>query len=658
MSDETIQEVSYVNIDELVYKAKMFKAGNIALSHHVYEWEKLTKDEEILQIVRGDIIEFINNEQPVRHSSRKCNFAHEDHVLVREELADLLGKNIISQTRWEEIEYLSPIFPVHKPDDSGLRIILNLKDLNRDVVYHHFKMDTIKTVLLNITPGCYMASIDLKHAYHAIKIHEDYQRFLKFKYEDVLFQYTCYPNGLGPCPRKFTKLMKVPLSHLREKRCCITGYIDDFFLMGLTYLMCEGNMEKAIKLFQKLGFTIHPTKSSFIPSTLIVFLGFLINSVTMTITLTDKKKKDLNDLISTMLTENQIVIRTVSKVIGKIVASLPASLLGPLFYRNLERDKNKALVKNRGNYEAKMCLSDNAKQDLRWWKQNIWDVYAPIQWPPITKEIATDASSLYAWGASYETQTTGGAWLESESNIHINVKEMLAIYYAVRSYRDQLQGNHVRVLCDNTTSVSVINKMGSTKSPECNEVAQKIWIFCQKYGIFLTCTHIPGKDNVIADFESRKTYRDAEWMLNKDIYQKSVRKLDFQTTIDCFASRINTQHEKYASFKPDPYATYIDAFSFNWQHHNCYIFPPFSLVAKVLQKIRNDKATALVVLPKWPTQAWWPLMEMMQIGYPITIKPSANNLVLPNRTKEIHPLHKKLNLVICLLSGKTMNLRV
>ena len=53
----------------------------------------------------------------------------------------------------------------------------------------------------------------------------------------------------------------------------------------------------------------------------------------------------------------------------------------------------------------------------------------------------------------------GGTWAADQLDIHINVKEMIAISYALRSYIDLLRGKHVRLLCDNTTAVFVLNKM-------------------------------------------------------------------------------------------------------------------------------------------------------------------------------------------------------
>ena len=647
----------FVNIRELRELADEYSAGNCA--NHIDEWEKLTSDQEILQMIKGDIIDFIEEIPVQNHRSYNINMSKEDKKLVRKEIKKLLKKKIIVPTEQEQGDFISPIFHVPK-SGGGIRIILNLKELNSYIEFFHFKMDTIKTVLLNVTPGCYMASVDLQHAYHSIKIDENYQGFLKFMFEGKLYKYTCYPNGLGPCPRKFTKIMKVPLSHLREQMCSILGYIDDFLLWALTYTECAKNVQMAVDLFIKLGFFIHPEKSVFNPTTRLIFLGFIIDSILMTVTLTDEKKERLQNLIDNMLSKNDAYlfkIREVARIIGLIVSSLPASLYGALYYRKLENDKNKALVKSYGNYEAKMTLSRHAKDDLRWWSENLNETYAPIQWPPITDEMATDASSLIGWGAVLGKHQTGGAWSDDESDIHINVKEMMAIYFAIRSFVNLIANTHVRVLCDNTTAISVINKMGSTKSLQCNHVAQQIWEFCQKHDIFITCAHIPGKHNIVPDRLSRKSYKDAEWMLNKDVYIKAISKLNFTPSIDCFASRINSQHATYASFQPDPYATYIDAFSFNWRKHDCYIFPPFNLIPRVLQKIRTDHATVMVVVPKWTTQAWWTILTNMMVGYPYMVKPKINNLILPNHPNEVHPLHKKLNLMICVLSGKIFNPR-
>ena len=66
---------------------------------------------------------------------------------------------------------------------------------------------------------------------------------------------------LMACPRKFTKMMKSPLSHLRLLNHIIIGYIDDFYLQGSTYERCIINVIDSIKLLDELGLVVHPEKS-------------------------------------------------------------------------------------------------------------------------------------------------------------------------------------------------------------------------------------------------------------------------------------------------------------------------------------------------------------------------------------------------------------
>ena len=73
-------------------------------------------------------------------------------------------------------------------------------------------------------------------------------------------------------------------------------------------------------------------------------------------------------------------IRFVARVIGKIVSSLPGSEYGKLHYRNLERDKIRAL----GDYDGKMQLSVLAKEDSLWWFENVQQAYQRIIQAPIT----------------------------------------------------------------------------------------------------------------------------------------------------------------------------------------------------------------------------------------------------------------------------------
>ena len=240
------------------------------MSSFCHKWERLTSDASILQIISGDCIEFISD--PPSQVSHPPNSIPRNHMsLVDKEIASLLDKGVIVSCDHEPGEFISPIFTVPKKD-GNVRLILNLKRLNLFIKNSHFKMDTIHTILKLVTPNCWMVSLDLKDAYYSVKIHSDFQKYLKFTYHGLLYKYTVFPNGLSTCPRKFTKMMKPPLSHLRLLNHIISGYIDDFYLQGSTYQRCIVNVIDSIRMLDDLGLVVHPEKSVLIPQQRITFL--------------------------------------------------------------------------------------------------------------------------------------------------------------------------------------------------------------------------------------------------------------------------------------------------------------------------------------------------------------------------------------------------
>ena len=108
---------------------------------------------------------------------------------------------------------------------------------------------------------------------------------------------------------------------------------------------------ETVSTFLKVGFIIHPTKSVFVPNQEIKFLGFILNSITMTMRLPPRKANNVKEACENLLHEEKPTIREVAQVIGLIVTSLPGVQLGELHYRNLEKNKIVALQTNKGNYD-------------------------------------------------------------------------------------------------------------------------------------------------------------------------------------------------------------------------------------------------------------------------------------------------------------------
>ena len=192
--------------------------------------------------------------------------------------------------------------------------------------------------------------------------------------------------------------------------------------------------------------------------------------------------------------------------------------------------------------------------------------------------------------------------------------------------------------------------MGSTKSLAMDRVVQEIWKYAIERRLWLTVTHIPGILNVEADKESRKTETRTEWMLNKEVFQDTIENLNFQPTVDLFASRINTQLEKFYSFRPDPKSYGVDAFTTDWNEISFYAFPPFACIPRTIQKIHHDKAVGILIVPDWPNQSWYGSFLGMIVKN-IILLPRKDLLQLPQK-KESHPLCNHLRLIAAIVSGR------
>lgn len=125
------------------------------------------------------------------------------------------------------------------------------------------------------------------------------------------------------------------------------------------------------------------------------------------------------------------------------------------------------------------------------------------------------------WGAVYDDKSIGGRWTAEEQDNHINTLEMLAIYLALKAITSDIGNEHILILTDNAIAVSYINNMGGIRSTSCNKISRQIWSFCKKKNnIWLVTSHVPGKDNTLADFKSRKFNDNLEWKLNTAVFNK------------------------------------------------------------------------------------------------------------------------------------------
>lgn len=220
-------------------------------------------------------------------------------------------------------EFISNIFLVPKKT-GDFRPVINLKPLNSFVQEIHFKMESINLACSFIKPGDFMASLDLKDAYFSIPIFQPHRKYLRFLWKGQRYEFTCLPFGYSLAPRVFTKVLKPVIATLRFRGIRLVVFIDDILVIASSAQQCSDHLAEALALLRSLGFTINFKKSNLTPVSNIIYLGFLINSVSMKLFLPEDKISKVILACQQLVSSTKPTVRMVAHVTGLLVSAFPA----------------------------------------------------------------------------------------------------------------------------------------------------------------------------------------------------------------------------------------------------------------------------------------------------------------------------------------------
>ena len=284
-----------------------------------------------------------------------------------------------------------------------------------------------------------------------------------------------------------------------------------------------------------------------------------------------------------------------------------------------------------------ISINSMIRSHLQWWINPIrFETGTSIHPPDPEFFLYTDASH-YRWGAHLEPTTLSfhGRWTENQSQLHINMLEMMAIRLALKQAKTFIQHSCIMISTDNTTVVSYINKQGGTHSPNLCVEVWKILNWCLEQDIVIRVCHIPGKFNILADRLSRldKPIK-TEWALDQTVANSVFQMLNFPN-VDLFATRFNHRLPLYVSPVQDYKALAIDALSMDWNHLHAYAFPPFILIPAVLEKICQHQCRIVLIAPFWPQQQWFSELLLLLVSAPICL-PLIPRLLTQSKGRFVH----------------------
>ena len=306
-----------------------------------------------------------------------------------------------------------------------------------------------------------MVKIDLTDTYYYVPLSLSSRKYVRFEWQGTFYEFTCLMFGLGPGPRIFTKLMKVRITLLRRLKIRLIIYFDDMLIMA-SLEEIQGARDTVVYLFRALGLVLNLEKSDLEPKQIMEFLCFLVDSKELTLSIPKSKMDHLMNQCRKTLTSRSIKLRKLARLIGKLQATAPAFNFAKLQVRYLQQELIQG-IRKRGSYECQVHLGKEAWSELDWWINNLQIMNgSPIRLNPPEIFISTDAAKGRSggWGAECQGMPTRGTWDQEERDLSINVLELLAAEYGLKSFLKDKKDVSVHLSIDNTTALSYIAKMG------------------------------------------------------------------------------------------------------------------------------------------------------------------------------------------------------
>ncbi|KAA6375872.1 MAG: hypothetical protein EZS28_028599 [Streblomastix strix] len=295
--------------------------------------------------------------------------------------------------------------------------------------------------------------------------------------------------------------------------------------------------------------------------------------------------------------------------------------------------------------------------EIFWWKTMI-QKSRPIQATLISPHaiFATQASKIN-WETSLKTSHLDleilfhGKWSNNRHITSRNQREAADIFCALRRSETYLRERQIRSLkieTDNSYAAYDINR--GSAAVALVKLTDSILETAEDLNLQLHTFHIPDKLNVIQDSLSR--FRTTGYYQNfQDILTEALFGLQVRPSIDMFANRRNRKFKRFMTLLLDNWATGQDCLLYSWTGEVSNLHPPTPMIQATFNKAKQEGVPAVIVVPNWPSQPWWPSLAEQAVKY-VNVGRSEDVLKPGGRIRKAEKHLPPVDILVVLLEEK------
>lgn len=404
----------------------------------------------------------------------------------------------------------APILFVPKKDGT-MRLCVDYRGLNKITIKNRYPLPLISELIDRMIGARYFTKLDLRDAYHRIRIRKEDRWKTAFKTRYGQFEYTVMPFGLTNAPATFQAYINRALAGLVDVFCVV--YLDDILIYSRTREEHTQHILQVLDRLEQFQLFAKPSKCSFYQER-VEFLGFIIDQEG--ITMDPKRVESIQSWPAPESTHDIQVflgfanfyrrfIEGYSRITTPITALLQGCGAGPFQWTTAAAEAFDILKKAFASAKV-----------LRYWN------------PDRPTRVETDASNKAISGIL--SQLVDSQWhpaafwsrklTDTELRWATGQKELLAIVESLEHWSHYLEGIDKKfiVLTDHQALKGVI-----TAPPRDLRGRLARWVY-RLSGFDFDLEHRPGKTNPADPLSRRPDYMDGE-ITYEDVLPTLTKKL-------------------------------------------------------------------------------------------------------------------------------------
>ena len=363
--------------------------------------------------------------------------------------------------------------------------------------------------------SCKMGKSDMKSAFRNLGIRPDQYCWLLIRAKCPLdgqfywFLDKCLPFGASISCSHFQRISDC-IAHIvkhKNKGKIPINYLDDYFFVAMYTRLCNEQIDNFLKVCEEIAFPVSLEKT-FWASTILVFLGLLIDSEKQLVAIPADKVERAKILVNQILNKKKAMVKELQKLAGFLNFLCRCIVPGRAFTRRIYSYFSSSM---KPHYHIN--ITREIKKDLGIWMEFLMNPiiycrpFIDYSYTLMANDLDwyTDASGTRGFGGYCCQSYFADSWNKSflrNCKPSIEFQELFAVTVSVLLWARNYSNRRIRLFCDNKSVVQMINN-NTSGCKNCMTLIRRIVKEGLHWNVRIFAKFVETKKNNLADALSR-----------------------------------------------------------------------------------------------------------------------------------------------------------